>query len=211
MISRGTSVQSPEPEGSGRGDDCPRTSLDPLPLFRPELLSKQERFFGEVLKIRPFSFTLLACFVAVPAALIACGLYFGAYIDTIPVQGVLFRAPTLKGPPSTGSEEEASVSVPNLDFAVQPEMRFAIRCLHCPNPAAPIPAIVRRLSTLAARPEKADPLAARQLLEFSYEASASSSKHWLTPGIAVELAFPMGRRRLFELFEPSSIGGKSHS
>jgi len=180
----------------------------PLPLFRPEVLSKQERFFGEVLLIRPFSFALLGYLAIGAAALTCCVLFFCTYTETIPVRGVLLRMPTVKSSQFTSLEDEAFVAVPYLHLAIEPGEHIAIRCLHCANPSAQMPVIARGVSNLAARAGKAGSNA-RQIVEVSYEASAVSSfKQSLAPGTSVELALPVGRRRLFQLFEPSSIREK---
>jgi hypothetical protein len=56
-------------------------ATEPLPLFRPEALSRQERFFGEVLHIRPLSFAFLGSLVIGMAALALCVLFFSTYIQ----------------------------------------------------------------------------------------------------------------------------------
>lgn len=60
------------------GTQC---ATEPLPLFRPEALSKQERFFGEVLRIRPFSFRFLGLLALGMAALVGGVLLFGTYLE----------------------------------------------------------------------------------------------------------------------------------
>jgi len=175
-------------------------ATEPLPLFRPEVLCRQERFFGEVLLIRPFSFWFLGRLVIGAAALTSCVLFFGTYTETMPVRGVLWRGPT---------PQSALVAVPYLHAAVEPGTHIAIRCLHCANPAAQFPAIARSASSLTAQTGKAGSNSARQIMELSYEARAASSfKQSLSPGTAVELTVPVGQRRLFELFEPRSVREK---
>ena len=184
-------------------------ATEPLPLFRAEVLSRQERFFGEVLLIRPFSFGFLGWLIIGAAALTYCVLFFNTYTETVPVQGVLLRGPTLESPQFTSPEDEALVAVPYLHVAIEPGTHIAVRCLQCANPVAQFAVIARGVSNLAAPAGKAGSNSARQIVEFSYEASAASSfKQLLAPGAAVELALPVGQRRLFELFEPSSVRGK---
>jgi hypothetical protein len=181
----------------------------PLPLFRPELLSKRERFFGEALRIRHFSFGFLGRLVIGAAALAYCVLFFGTYTETAPVPGVLLRVSTPNSSQLASAENEASVAVPYLHVPIEPGTVIAVRCLHCANPAAQFPAIARGVSNLPAPAGKAGSVSARQVVEFSYDASAGTSlKKLLAPGTAVELALPIGQRRLFELFEPSSVRGK---
>lgn len=72
------------------------SAAEPLPLFRPEALSKQDRFFGEVLRIRPVSFAFLVSLV-IGIAAVTCGvLFFGSYTEPPPVRRVLPRGATLK-------------------------------------------------------------------------------------------------------------------
>ena len=175
-------------------------ATDPLPLFRPQVLSKQEKFFGEVLLIRPFSFGFLGWLAIGAAALTYCALFFGTYTETVAVRGILLRAPTLESSQFTGPEEEALVAVPYVHAAIEPGTHIAIRCLHCANPLAQFPAIARGVSNLAAPAGRTGSNSARQTLEFSYEGSAPSSfKRLLAPGTAVELALPIGQRRLLEI------------
>ena len=82
---------------------------EPLPLFRPEVLSKQERFFGEVLLIRPFSFGFLGWLVLGAAVLFAV-LFFGTYTETAPVPGDLRRGQTLEGSRLASPGNQASVA-----------------------------------------------------------------------------------------------------
>jgi hypothetical protein len=185
-------------------------ATEPLPLFRPEVLSRQERFFGEALLIRPFSFGFLAWLVAGASALAYCVFFFGTYTETAHLRGVVLRGPKLENSRFTRPEYEAFLAVPSLHVAIKPGTPIAISCLQCADPAAQFPAIAHGVSSVAAPAAKADSTSARQILEFSYEASAASSfKQLLVPGTAVELALPIRQRRLFELFEPSSVHGNS--
>lgn len=184
-------------------------ATEPLPLFRPEVLSKQERFFGELLLIRPFSFSFMGWLVIGAAALTYCVLFLSTYTETVPVQGVLLRGPMLKSPQFTRAADEALVAVPYFHVTIEPGTHIAVRCLHCADPAAQFPAITRSVSNLAAPAGKAGSNSARQIVEISYEGSAASSfKQLLAPDTAVELALPIGRRCLFKLFEPSFVRGK---
>ncbi len=84
-------------------------ATEPLPLFRPEVLSRHERFFGEVLVIRPFSLGLLACLIIGVAALTYCVLFFGSYTETAPVRLGLWRRPTLESSRSKSPRNQAPV------------------------------------------------------------------------------------------------------
>jgi hypothetical protein len=182
----------------------------PLPLFRPEVLCKQGRFFGEVLLIRPFSCGFLGWLTCGAAALTFCVLFFGTYTEMVRVRGVLLRGPTLESLQYTSPEGKALVAVPYLRVAIEPGTHIAMRCLRCADSVAQLPAIAQRVSNLTAPAAKPGSNSARQILELSYEASAATSlKQLSAPGTAVELALPIGERRLFKLFEPCSVRGKS--
>ena len=61
----------------------PAAAQQPLPLFRPEVLaSQQQKFFGAVLLIRPFSGTLFIWLGLLLAGLILGILFLGRYINT---------------------------------------------------------------------------------------------------------------------------------
>jgi hypothetical protein len=198
-----------------RADATPETAethcaAQPLPLFRPEVLCRQEKFFGEPLFVRSFSVPFLASFIA-GAAVIACSaLFFGKYTEMIPVQGVLLRGPALEGSSAPASGRHASVAVFQLPIAITPGAHLAIRCFHCAHPGAEFPATVCRVSRFAAPATIADSLEARQLVDFSYE-TPFPFQQLPAFGTRVEILVPVGRRRLFELFRPSLIHGPSHS
>jgi hypothetical protein len=176
-------------------------ATEPLPLFRPEVSCKQERFFGEVLLIRAFSFGFLGWLVVVAATLTYCVLFFGTYTETAVVRGILLRGAALESSQYSSPKGKALVAVPFSPIAIEPGMHIKMRCLHCADPVAQLPAIAHSVSNSTG--PSATP--AGQILELSYDASASL-KQLPAPGTAVELALPIGHRRLFELFEPSSPG-----
>lgn len=177
-------------------------ATEPLPLFRPEALRKQERFFGEVLLIRSFSLGFLSWLVTGAAAFASSVLFFGSYTETTSVRGVLLQGPA--------PASRASVAISYPGAAIKPGMHFAIRCVRCPDPAMQLPVVARSVSSVAAENAKASSSRARQVVEFSYEAQAASLlRQMALSGTAVELAVPGGRRRLWELFEPASGREKS--
>ena len=188
----------------------PASSTEPLPLFRPEVLCKQERFFGEVLSVRPLSFGFFGWLV-IGVALTSCLLLFGVYSETAPVSGILLRSPTSRDLRFASPKESVLIVVPHLQIAVKPGTHIEIRCLHCVNPVARIAAIVQSVSNFVAPAGEVDShTAPRQMVEVVYDDSATPSvKQLLGSGTAVELVFPNGKPRLYELFKPSSISGKS--
>jgi hypothetical protein len=53
--------------GSGKNPQA-EVQLPPLPLFRPEVIAAQERQYGDVLRIRPFSVLFFAWLITVATA-----------------------------------------------------------------------------------------------------------------------------------------------
>jgi hypothetical protein len=53
--------------GSGKNPQA-EVQPQPLPLFRPEVIAAQERQYGDVLRIHPFSVLFFVWFVTVAAA-----------------------------------------------------------------------------------------------------------------------------------------------
>jgi len=166
---------------------------EPLPLFRPEALSKRDKFFGEALLIRPIPTSALAWLVAGFASLVYCVLSFGTYTETASARGIWLPGAS------------ASVEISNPGAAIEPGAHISIRCLRCADWTADVPATVRAVSTLAATGAAAGSASRRQIVALDCQTCA---RRLLAPGTAVELAAPAGRRPLIELFEPSPVRGR---
>jgi len=66
------------------------SSVEPLPLFRPEAIAAlQQKFYGEIILIRPFSLMLL-CWFALGITVAVLGfLFLGQYTERARVPGVI--------------------------------------------------------------------------------------------------------------------------
>jgi multidrug efflux pump subunit AcrA (membrane-fusion protein) len=70
--------------------ESPSSSAEPLPLFRPEAIAAlQQKFYGEIILIRPFSLMLL-CWFALGISSAVLGFFFlGQYTERVRVPGVM--------------------------------------------------------------------------------------------------------------------------
>jgi hypothetical protein len=105
---------------------------EPLPLFRPEAIAAlQQKFYGEIILVRPFSLMLLCWFALGITAAVLGFLFLGQYTDRARVPGV-FTSSSLAYPgsgPGTGAE----FYVPgNLLDRLHPGAQLTLRCDSCP-------------------------------------------------------------------------------
>jgi hypothetical protein len=182
-------------------------SNEPLPLFRPQALSRQERFYGEAVLIRPFSLAFLG-WLAVGAATIASSVFFvETHTETVRVKGVLLGHPASDSSALASPLLEVSALVTDPPgLALRPGMHVALRCLGCSDPAAQTAGTVRRVSNAAPPPGRLSSNLTREItVAFSPEISISPlQRQLLQPGTEVELAITIGRlRALLWSFEPS--------
>src|SRR3954447_9308384 len=62
----------------------------PLPLFRPEAIAAlQQKFYGEIILVRPFSLMLLCWFALGITAAVLGFLFLGQYTERVHVPGVI--------------------------------------------------------------------------------------------------------------------------
>ena len=63
---------------------------EPLPLFRPEAIAAlQQKFYGEIILVRPFSLMLLCWFALGITAAVLGFLFLGQYTDRVRIPGVI--------------------------------------------------------------------------------------------------------------------------
>jgi hypothetical protein len=100
------------------------TPPEPAPLFRPEALNaQQQKFYGEILLLRPLSLTVPAWVGTGLAALVAAFLFWGSWTDVAHVTGTL-RAPA--------GIVEAQLNVPGRWAPyVRPGEKISVRCPAC--------------------------------------------------------------------------------
>lgn len=70
--------------------ESPSKSVEPLPLFRPEAVAAlQQKFYGEIILIRPFPLVLLCWFALGITAAVLGFLFLGQYTERARVPGVM--------------------------------------------------------------------------------------------------------------------------
>jgi hypothetical protein len=106
---------------------------EPLPLFRPEAIAAlQQKFYGEIILVRPFSLMLLCWFALGITAAVLGFLFLGQYTDRARVPGV-FTVSSLAYPGASGPGTGAEFYVPgNLLDRLHPGTQLTLRCDSCP-------------------------------------------------------------------------------
>src|SRR6266481_8204379 len=103
-----------------------------LPLFRPDAVAAlQQKFFGEIILVRPFPLMLLCSFALGITAAILGFLFLGQYTERTRVPGVM----TISGPAiptAAPAKLEAAVYVPvRLLERLHPGTQLSLRCNSC--------------------------------------------------------------------------------
>lgn len=106
---------------------------EPLPLFRPEAIAAlQQKFYGEIILVRPFSLMLLCWFALGITAAVLGFLFLGQYTDRARVPGV-FTSSGIAYPGASGAGMGAEFYVPgNLLDRLHPGTQLTLRCDSCP-------------------------------------------------------------------------------
>ena len=85
---------------------------EPLPLFRPEAIAAlQQKFYGEIILVRPFSLMLLCWFALGITAAVLGFLFLGQYTERARVPGVI-TASAVSYPGASGDGTQAELYVP---------------------------------------------------------------------------------------------------
>jgi hypothetical protein len=103
-----------------------------LPLFRPDAVAAlQQKFYGEIILVRPFPLMLLCWFALGITAAILGFLFLGQYTERTRVPGVM----TISGPAiptAAPAKLEAAVYVPvRLLERLHPGTQLSLRCNSC--------------------------------------------------------------------------------
>jgi hypothetical protein len=106
---------------------------EPLPLFRPEAVAAlQQKFYGEIILIRPFPLMLLCWFALGITAAVLGFLFLGQYTEKVRVPGIITTVDPVAanaGP----AKAQAAVYVPeNMIGRLHPGTQLALRCDSCP-------------------------------------------------------------------------------
>lgn len=106
---------------------------EPLPLFRPEAIAAlQQKFYGEIILVRPFSLMLLCWFALGITAAVLGFLFLGQYTERARVPGVM-SASSLSSPGASGAGTGAEFYAPaSLRDRLHVGGQLALRCDSCP-------------------------------------------------------------------------------
>jgi hypothetical protein len=106
---------------------------EPLPLFRPEAITAlQQKFYGEIILIRPFSLMLLCWFALGITAAVLGFLFLGQYTERARVPGIISTSSlTNTGPAGVGTGAEVYVPA-SLRDRVRVGAQLTLRCDSCP-------------------------------------------------------------------------------
>jgi hypothetical protein len=121
---------------------------EPLPLFRPEAIAAlQQKFYGEIILVRPFSLMLLCWFALGITAAVLGFLFLGQYTERARVPGIM-SASSLSYPGSASGGTGAEFYVPaSLRDRVHVGAQLTLRCDSCP------PKFARQVGTVLEVPQ----------------------------------------------------------
>jgi hypothetical protein len=187
----------------------PECSERPLPLFRPEALaSQQQKFYGEILLIRPFSLALLVWLGIGIASSVLAFLLLGHYTETVHVAGVSL-------PAQSTTSSEAALYVPERAVKfVNPGEVVVLRSPADPQ-AVPQKATVEKISESPLSPEAIASQTGVTVPEPMYQVSVAVPASEMQSGTRVEAELPAGRKPLlswlFETDKSSRSSGNSQA
>ena len=187
---------------------------NPLPLFRPEAVAAlQQKFYGEIILVRPFPLMLLCWFALGITAAVLGFLFLGQYTEKARVPGII----TIAAPaaPNAGTaKSEAAVYVPaGMIARLHRGTQLSLRCDSCPAQFA------RQVGTVLEIPQS--PLSPSDISETNLNLAGPGNKIQLykikvslppqaaqtmqlnpTPqtGVRVEAEIPLGHKPLIKWF-----------
>ena len=187
---------------------------NPLPLFRPEaVVALQQKFYGEIILIRPFPLMLLCWFALGITAAVLGFLFLGQYTEKARVPGIITIA--VPAAPNAGAaKSEAAVYVPaGMIARLHRGTQLSLRCDSCPAQ------FVRQVGTVLEIPQS--PLSPSDISEANLNLAGPGNKIQLykikvslppqaaqtmqlnpTPqsGVRVEAEIPLGHKPLIKWF-----------
>jgi membrane fusion protein len=178
----------------------PESPEQPLPLFRAEALAaQQQKFYGEILLIRPLTLGLLIWLGIGISAVVLGFLLLGSYTQRARVAGVLL--------PGDGTGVHADLYVPEqaIQF-VQPGQSLRLRCQSCSGQEFQTQTgTVSEISTSALSPKEVAAQSKMSVQAPMYRITLTLSPDGTAPlpqGARVEADLPLGKRPLLQwLFE----------
>ena len=187
---------------------------EPLPLFRPEAIAAlQQKFYGEIILVRPFSLMLLCWFALGITAAVLGFLFLGQYTDRVRVPGVI-SASSLSYAGASGAAPGAEFYVPgNLLDRLHVGAQLTLRCDSCPAkfgrqvgtvlevPQAPVrPAELSQKNLGLAGPADNIPVYKIKVSLPPQAAQAMQVNPSTQAGARVEAEIPLGHKPLIKWF-----------
>jgi hypothetical protein len=185
-------------------EERPSSSVEPLPLFRPEAIAAlQQKFYGEIILIRPFSLMLLCWFALGISAAVLGFLFLGQYTERARVPGVMTASE------ASSSQMAAEIYVPGRWIGrLHAGSQISLRCDSCS------PQFGRQIGTVLQVAEA--PLAQTELAQKSLDlpgpvykiavslqpkaAQITQANPSPQAGVRVEAEIPLGRKPLIKWF-----------
>jgi|SRR5947209_4589870 len=168
-----------------------QTRSNSLPLFRPEALAeRQQKFYGDILLIRPFSLTFFTVLGMTIASVVLGFLFFGHYTERVHVVGTVGTA-----------AHEAELYVPQQGSGlIHPGDRITVRCRACTLSSTATPnATVTQIAPTALSPEEASSQLHISAHDPMYKVVVTFSSDTTPPaGSRVEADLPSRRRPLLQ-------------
>jgi hypothetical protein len=186
---------------------------EPLPLFRPEAIAAlQQKFYGEIILVRPFSLMLLCWFALGITAAILGFLFLGQYTERARVPGVI-TASGVSYSGASGAGTQAELYLPgNLLDRLHVGTHLTLRCDSC---SAKFSRQVGTVLELPQAPVEAEELSQRNLgqagpadktvykIKVSLPPQAAQTMQ-VNPstqaGVRVEAEIPLGHKPLIKWF-----------
>ena len=121
--------------GQSFGTADRHNSVEPLPLFRPEAIAaQQQKFYGEIILIRPFSLLLLSWFAVGITSAVLGFLLLGHYTERAHVSGVIAVSPAANANASAENLEAFFFVPGRLIGQLHPGSQLTLRCAACSAP-----------------------------------------------------------------------------
>jgi len=172
--------------------NSPQGAAKPLPLFRAEALAaQQQKFYGEILLIRPLSLTLLGWLGIGISTLVLGFLLLGHYTEKVTVSGVIS---------GSGSDNtvEADLYVPARAIGfVRSGETIQVRCRTCTSFSEQT-AIVEQISPTISDPNQTTSQAnmtAQPLYKVKVTLSSKPDPSWQS-GSKIDAVVALGRKPL---------------
>ena len=182
----------------------PQCTEQPLPLFRPEALAaQQQKFYGEILLIRPLSLTLFVWLGIGLASGVIGFLLLGHYTEKIRVSGIILSGQRANSSNSTSSQANLYVPERAMSFVRTGES------VVLQSPARREAAVITEISKSALSAEAIASQAGLSVAEPMYKVTLMLPSEAAKDGTRVEAEIPLKREPLLRwLFRPSRASEK---